>query len=328
MKQHTLWLVLFLLASASAVYASDVGFSAGVSVGLPGVGVNVGVGAPGYSYQGAPAYAYQEAPAYPYQPVEIEEPPVFVQPPELGFYAAVGVPYDLFFLNNLFYLFSGNAWYASPYYNGPWSSIYYDNLPYALNRYPFERIRYYRDDYYGRYQRYGAWDGYRHFRPDRHGWGRDGYGRTGYTYSRRNGPGPTYGERPSYNRHYSRGQGYGDGRVYSRPNSYSQSHGARPVYSRSNSYSQSYGNRPSYSRPYNTFQANTNRTAYTRPYSHGQGGGSTVSYSRPNSSGQGFSGRHSYSRQNTPSQGASGRHGGSGSGSYGHGNGEMRGHGR
>jgi hypothetical protein len=328
MKRNTLWFVLLLLAPASAVYASDVGFNAGVSVGFPGVGVSVGVGAPGYSYQEAPAYAYREAPAYPYQQVEIEEPPVFVQPPELGFYAAVGVPYNLFFLNNLYYLFSGNAWFASPYYNGPWSSIYYGDLPYALNRYPFERIRYFRDDYYGRYQRYGAWDGYRHFRPDRHGWGREGYGRRVYSYSRPNGPGHAYGERPSYNRQYSRGQRYGDGRVYSRPNSYSQSYGARPVYSRPNTSGRNYGNRPSYSRPYNNFQANTNRTAYTRPYSHGQGGGSTVSYSRPNNSGQGFSGRHSYSRQNSPSQGTTGRHGGSGPGSYGHGNGERRGHGR
>ncbi|MRS05897.1 hypothetical protein EG832_22160, partial [bacterium] len=35
------------------------------------------------------------------QPVVIEEPPEFIQPPEVGFYVATGVPYDLFFVSNL-----------------------------------------------------------------------------------------------------------------------------------------------------------------------------------------------------------------------------------
>jgi hypothetical protein len=302
MKRHIFWLGLLLVAPASAVYASDVAFNAGFSVGVPGAAVSFGVGTPAYPYPAAPsyppAYPYQGASAYPYQPVAIEEPPMFVQPPELGFYAAVGLPYDLFFLNNLFYLFFGNAWYSSPYYNGPWSNVYAYDVPYVLNRYPFERIRHYRDDYYGRYQRYGAWDGYRHFRPDRHDAGREGYGRARYDYSRPTGPGHAYGERPSYARPNGYGQGYGDRPRYAGPNNYGQGYGDRQSYARPNNTSQWYGNRPMNARPnnFNTGQGYGNRPSYSRPDNSAQFYGNRPVYTRPNSAGQSYGDRPSFSR--------------------------------
>jgi len=95
MKRHILSLALLLVVPASAAYASNVAFNAGFSVGVPGASVSFGVGTPAYPYQGVAAYPsaypYQGSAAYPYEPVAIEEPPMFVQPPELGFYAAVGL---------------------------------------------------------------------------------------------------------------------------------------------------------------------------------------------------------------------------------------------
>src|SRR5512137_1408219 len=155
MKKFLLCMTFVLLAPVAQSYASDIGFSVGINFGYPG------------------AYA---PPVYAPQPVVIEEPPEFIQPPEVGFYVAAGVPYDLFFLGNLFYLCSGDVWYTSPYYNGPWTQAYYNNIPYSIRSYPFERIHYYRDNYFRRYRDYGDWRGYQHFRPGWHGMDREGHG--------------------------------------------------------------------------------------------------------------------------------------------------------
>ena len=80
MRKFMPYLMLVLLAPVSQAYASNVGFSIGINFGVPGV----------------------VAPVYAPQPVAIEEPSVFIDPPELGFYVAAGLPYDLFFVGNLF----------------------------------------------------------------------------------------------------------------------------------------------------------------------------------------------------------------------------------
>lgn len=335
MKRHIVCLALLVVVPASAAHASDVAFSAGFSVGVPGASVSFGVGTPAYPAQGAAAYPYaypyQGAGAYPYEAVTIEEPPLFVQPPELGFYAAVGVPYDLFFLNNLFYLFFGNVWYSSPYYNGPWSSVYAYDVPRVLNRYPFERIRRYRDQYYGQYRRYGAWDGYRHFRPERHDGRREGYVRTRYDISRPNGSTPVYGARQSYPRPDGFGQGYADrpsyprsynrtresgrrppyvrpagydtvqgngGHLFTRPGSPPHSYGNSQVSSRPDSALRVQGHSPPYSAASRAEQANSSRPAFTRPFTQG-GGGNTVAFSSPNSVRQGMGSSPTFSRPNT-----------------------------
>ncbi len=140
-----------VMALASSALASNVGFSFGINVG--------NIPAPVYA---PPVYA---PPAYAPPAVVIDEPPEFVAPPTMGFYAAVGTPYDLFYAANRYYLCRGNAWYSAPYYNGPWVQVGYGALPWGLRRYPIARMRYMRDtagydDYYG----------YRHFRPERNDW--------------------------------------------------------------------------------------------------------------------------------------------------------------
>lgn len=147
--------LLFVLALAPALggslaHASNVDFNVGINIGNTPRAV-VPVPAP------PPVYA---------PPVVIEEPPEFIAPPQLGFYAAVGVPYDLFFIDSRYYLFRDNVWYAGPNYNGPWVSVRYRALPRALRRHPFERVRYYRDAGFREYrhERSPYWENH-HFHP-------------------------------------------------------------------------------------------------------------------------------------------------------------------
>ncbi|KAF0221058.1 MAG: hypothetical protein FD174_771 [Geobacteraceae bacterium] len=131
MRKLMLCLAVAVTVTGTTAHAADVGFNVGVSIGnVPRI--------------------YAPAPPYAPPPVVIEQRPEFVQPAELGFYAAVGVPYDLFYVSGRYYLSRGNVWYSAPYYNGPWVTARYQTLPWGLRRYPFERIRYYRDMEYRR----------------------------------------------------------------------------------------------------------------------------------------------------------------------------------
>jgi len=125
------------------------------------VSVNVNVGIP---------VVPVAVPAIPGPPqIVLSAPPEFVMPSALGFYVAVGVPYDIFYVGNTYYLYRDNGWYRAPYYNGPWRGVERRHLPPGLRKHKFERIRYYRDEEYRHYR--GDHDRYRgrHFRPDK-GW--------------------------------------------------------------------------------------------------------------------------------------------------------------
>jgi hypothetical protein len=86
------------------------------------------------------------------QPVVITHAPEFIYAPTLGFYVAVGIPYDVMRVSNSYYLHRGNVWYRAPYYNGPWVATRYKNLPPGLRKHKFERIRSVRDREYRAYQ--------------------------------------------------------------------------------------------------------------------------------------------------------------------------------
>jgi hypothetical protein len=335
MKKRIVWLIAVLLAPVMVAYASPAHANAGVSIQLPGFGLSVGPGGVGLNIGlpwvvasapvpapvPAPAYAY---PGNSYEEVVTEQAPEFVQPPELGFYVAVGVPYDLFFYNNSYWICRGNIWYNSAYYNGPWNQIYYTNIPYVFNRLPFERIHHYRDSYYGRYQRDGAWQGYSHFRPRQHNDYRVGSGRNRYDFARPQNQGQTNrystdSRFPNSTRQGS-GNGYTSGRTinrtrddgnshaYTRPSSNGHANSGRQAYSRPNSTAQRNG---IWSAPINSSSiapSSGNRTVYTRPDNNGNnsyGGnnsGNRYSYARQNNIGQGYNGRYAYSRPNNSRQ--------------------------
>jgi hypothetical protein len=99
--------------------------------------------------------------------IVLSGPPDFIMPPSLGFYAAVGVPYDLYRVNNSYYLFHDNGWYRGSYYNGPWRAVNQRQLPQSLRRHNHNEIRTIRDEEYRHYQ--DNRDRYRgkHFKPSK-----------------------------------------------------------------------------------------------------------------------------------------------------------------
>lgn len=92
---------------------------------------------------------YQPEPYYD----DVEEEVEFIYPQSLGFYVAVGVPYDLFYFNNVYFSFRDGRWFRSPSNRGGWVPVRYRELPSPLRRYRIERIREYRTREYAVYQR-------------------------------------------------------------------------------------------------------------------------------------------------------------------------------
>ena len=104
--------------------------------------------------------------------VTIDDDVNFVYPARLGFYVAVGVPYDLFYARNNYYLFRDGSWFRALGSNGPWVATRYRDLPPGLRRHDIERIRAYRRAEYDIYRhdrdRYRG----RHFMIGREEWNR------------------------------------------------------------------------------------------------------------------------------------------------------------
>ena len=115
--------------------------------------------------------------------VIIHDPPLFVYPPSLGFYAAIGIPYDLFYIDRFYYLHHGNNWYRSPRYNGPWGSMRHDYLPQVLRNHRHDNIVRGREREYRTYQKESNRYQGKSFRPERYespnreGKNRDGFKR-------------------------------------------------------------------------------------------------------------------------------------------------------
>ena len=149
MKKAVLLSVLAMLCGAQQLLAADVGFDLNLNIGNGRGGAAVPVAVP------APP------------PVVIEEPPQFIVPSALGFYVAVGVPYDLFYISNNYYLLRGNVWYRGSNYNGPWVAAPYRSLPPGLRRHKYDRIRYIRDEEYRRYREDEVHYRGKHFRPEK-----------------------------------------------------------------------------------------------------------------------------------------------------------------
>jgi hypothetical protein len=149
--------ILFCLALAAALpahhaFASNVDFNIGINLGTrPTVVVPVPPPPPPVYHE--PAVVY-------------EEPPLFIQPPELGFHVAVGISQDIFFVGNSYFRYHNNVWYQAPYYGAPWVVTRYNALPWKLRKYPYKKVRYYRDAGYRNYrQGHDAYWQRHHFRP-------------------------------------------------------------------------------------------------------------------------------------------------------------------
>ena len=80
----------------------------------------------------------------------IDTPPSFIYLRTQGFSVSTGIPYDIVFYGNRYYLFNDGSWYSSLHYRGPWISINNNRLPSKLRRYRWDDIRRYRDIEYRR----------------------------------------------------------------------------------------------------------------------------------------------------------------------------------
>jgi hypothetical protein len=100
-------------------------------------------------------------------PIVISQPPDFLYPAELGFGVAVGVPYDMFYVSGIYYIYRGGGWYSTSSYGGSWIKMRPRELPFELRRYKIGKIHQFRDR---EYRVYGVdRDHYRgkYFRPGR-----------------------------------------------------------------------------------------------------------------------------------------------------------------
>lgn len=82
-----------------------------------------------------------------------DEPPRFIYSRNLGFHVSVGVPYDIAYVNDGYYLYRGGSWYLAPAYYGPWSMVSHRRLPPGLRDHRYDQIRHYRDYEYRSYMR-------------------------------------------------------------------------------------------------------------------------------------------------------------------------------
>ena len=103
-------------------------------------------------------------------------PPTMLYLPQPGLYAAVGVPYDIYFVGDRYYYYRDTNWFWAPGYGGPWTYVAYRSLPPGLRNYGVGVLRNYRDREYRVYRVSGPrFDG-RHFvaayGPGNHGRGR------------------------------------------------------------------------------------------------------------------------------------------------------------
>jgi hypothetical protein len=160
-----LFMVWMLLLVPLTPARADV--SVGVGISVPGVSIGINL------------------PAYP-RLVRVPGYPVYYDP---------RVNVNLFFYDGLYWVFHGDNWYASSWYNGPWDVVDPYDVPLYVLRVP---VRYYRHPppYF---------HGWRADAPPRWGdhWGRDWeQRRSGWDkWNRHSAPRPA--PLPTYQRHYS-----------------------------------------------------------------------------------------------------------------------------
>ena len=109
MMRSVLIVLWLLLSSTSSTVAAQVA----IGVGIPGIRIAVNV----------PVY------------------PQLVLVPGYPVYYAPQVDSNYFFYDGMYWVFQGDNWYASAWYNGPWALIPPDAVPLFVLRVP---VRYYR----------------------------------------------------------------------------------------------------------------------------------------------------------------------------------------
>jgi hypothetical protein len=72
--------------------------------------------------------------------------------PEPQMYVAVGVPYDIYFVDGRYYYLHGGHWFWGPGYGGPWTYVVVEKLPPGLRKYKVKQLYEIRDREYKVYK--------------------------------------------------------------------------------------------------------------------------------------------------------------------------------
>jgi hypothetical protein len=165
--QNMRYLLIVLSMLLAPLTSARAEVSVGVGIHVPGVSIGINL------------------PAYP-RLVRVPGYPVYYDP---------GVNVNFFFYDGLYWVFQGDNWYASSWYNGPWDLVDRYDVPLYVLRVP---VRYYRHPP-------SYFRGWRADAPPRWGdhWGRDWEQRRGGwdRWDRHSAPRPA--PLPSYQRNYS-----------------------------------------------------------------------------------------------------------------------------
>jgi hypothetical protein len=162
MKKVSIIIAVAMISASSAAYASNVGVDLNVQIGNPP----------------PPPVIIRESPPperiivreEPASRIIIEDDVDFIYPSQLGFYVGVGIPYDLFFLNNFYFTYRDGYWFRAHNHRGPWVQVERRQLPPGLRKYRLEKIRYYRDHEYKAYEREHDHYRGRHVRSEKGEW--------------------------------------------------------------------------------------------------------------------------------------------------------------
>lgn len=130
-------LLLAVALVAATASTSNAGFNVNVDIGLP-------TPAP-------PPPVYRPVPP---PPVTLPDtPPQFVFVPDLGYYVAVGTPYDMAYIGRDYFIYSNGFWYRTSYYGGPLVRVERRMMPPLLVRHNLRDFRRFREAEFRRYDR-------------------------------------------------------------------------------------------------------------------------------------------------------------------------------
>ena len=117
----------------------------------------------------APTYAAPPPPVVYQAPVVLPAaPPQFVFVPELGYYVAAGVAFDMIFDGRSYYYHRGGYWYRTGYYGGAWSPIAPRMMPATILRFQIGDIHRHSAKEFLRYNSEGARYRGKVHRPEQH----------------------------------------------------------------------------------------------------------------------------------------------------------------
>jgi hypothetical protein len=101
-------------------------------------------------------------------PVIVHTPPTMILLPEPKTYVAVGVPYDIYFVDDRYYYLHGGNWFWGPGYGGPWTYVVVEKLPKGLRKYKVKELHEFRDREYKVYTVKASSGGDRYFIAEEH----------------------------------------------------------------------------------------------------------------------------------------------------------------